>query len=161
MKVFNFSRGEKVFLVVVFAILLAFMTYQFQISLRKGRDFQRKQDVRDIFNDIEKFEGQFGYLPMSLNGKIVGCRPQLKGSSTIIFSPCEWGESEAYFGKLPQDPYYNKGWSYYFISDGRRFQVYASLEGKTEAEYDPEIEAKGIKCGERICNFGLFSDKMR
>jgi type II secretory pathway pseudopilin PulG len=161
MKIFGFTKGEKIFLIVLLSILLSVMLYQFQISLRKSRDSQRKQDVRDIFDDIGKFEGQFGYLPHSADGKIIGCKPQLKGISSIIFSPCEWGDGEDYFGRLPKDPFSDKGWSYLFVSDGRQFQVYASLEGKSEAEYDPKIEAEGLKCGTKICNFGLSSANIK
>jgi predicted HNH restriction endonuclease len=55
---------------------------------------------------------------------------------------------------LPRDPDYKKGAAYLYLSDGVRYQIYASMEGKDEAEIDPKIIARGLMCGNRVCNIG-------
>ena len=55
---------------------------------------------------------------------------------------------------LPRDPDWKKGLVYVYISNGRRFQILASLEGRDEDEYSPRIEERNIKCGLKLCNFG-------
>ena len=55
---------------------------------------------------------------------------------------------------MPQDPSFKKGASYFFVSDGRKYKFYISLEGKDEAEYTPTIALMNLHCGTKICNYG-------
>ena len=59
---------------------------------------------------------------------------------------------------MPRDPLYNKGNSYKYISDGKSYEIYISLEGKDEAEYTPQIAAKYLQCGTKICNYGRVQE---
>ena len=55
---------------------------------------------------------------------------------------------------LPREPYWQKGVSYLYLSDGARFQVFAAMEGKSEPEVDVKIIAKNLYCGSSVCNVG-------
>jgi hypothetical protein len=86
------------------------------------------------------------------------------GRLVVNFIPCDWGvdaitdvtqdNGKLYMPLLPRDPDYKKGAEYHYISDGVRFQIYVSLEGKDEAEYDTKIIARNLSCGNLVCNAG-------
>jgi hypothetical protein len=55
---------------------------------------------------------------------------------------------------LPNDPQEDRGLTYFYVSNGKRYQVFASLERTDQDEYDPKVLARNINCGVRTCNFG-------
>jgi general secretion pathway protein G len=59
---------------------------------------------------------------------------------------------------IPPDPHSKSGTTYVYLSDGNRYQIFAALEGADEAEYDAKIAARGIMCGNKICNMGLSNN---
>lgn len=144
---------------IILALIFLASLYNFKIALRRSRDAQRKADIRAVTDALNKYQSDFGFLPESQDNKIKACAP--------AFSVCEWGKSgiydlsdasyPPYIKILPIDPDSKKGASYYYSGNGRRFQVLAALEGKDEPEYDAKIEARGVFCGSRICNYGLSS----
>jgi len=153
----GFNRSEAI---GVFVILLSIITLTFfnmQSSLKKGRDATRKDDVRDIFDALIAYGIDNNSFPPSSNGQIVACPS----------GPCKWGvdpleaflaqSREPYLEKLPPDPQNSAGVKYHYISTQRRFQIFGSFEDDRWDEYSPEIEALGISCGTRTCNFGRAS----
>lgn len=151
------TRNETVSIFVILLLIFSASLYNFKIAVRRSRDVQRKVDVRTIVDAISKYQDDFGFLPASESGKIIACAP--------AFSICRWGEDgifdlsdpsyPPYLAKLPIDPDSKKAVEYYYEAGEKKFQVLASLEGKDEPEYDEKIEARGIACGSKICNFGL------
>ncbi len=75
---------------------------------------------------------------------------------------CEWGKDQflslatggVFISILPRDPDWQRGVNYYYISDGVRYQLFASMEGRDEAEVDANIISEGVNCGNRLCNVG-------
>ena len=65
----------------------------------------------------------------------------------------------SYLERIPSDPKHDEGARYYYVSNGRRFQIYASLEGRDEDEFSEAILARNLPCGKEICNFGLAYGK--
>lgn len=176
-----FSKNELIATSIIL-ILIALVSFRnFQISLRRARDAQRKADIGSISNGIHKYSEDFGFFPPSSeDGRIIACKRDekisledvdenlpLEEKLKIVFRPCNWGEDPlrdatdleypAYIDKLPVDPNFDEGRTYRYISNLKRFQLYASLEGEDEAEYDVEIVERGLSCGEYICNFGRSS----
>jgi Tfp pilus assembly protein PilE len=80
------TKIEKTALVIIFAALFGLMSISYGNSLRKARDVQRKSDIQDIANALEKFQKVFSYYPQSVNGKIVGCNPQKDTTGGINLS---------------------------------------------------------------------------
>lgn len=88
----------------------------------------------------------------------------MRGNLLIDFIPCEWGKDglfdpvdasrPAYINPLPDDPQEALGLTYIYVSNGKRYQIFGSLEDNSQAEYDKKIVARNISCGTRICNFG-------
>lgn len=169
----RFSKSEIKAVVVILLGIFVLSLFNFRVSLRRARDSQRKSDNNTIYVGLSGYFDDFGHFPFSSpDGKIIACKgPDTKldpvTNTVINLIPCEWGEDSLrdvmdlsypeYVKTLPADVQFKKGAYYLYISNGSRFQLYAALEGKTEAEYDPKIVARGLKCGSRICNFGKAS----
>ena len=165
-----FTKKEFFGIALILTVILGFMVFNFNVSERKARDVQRKQDVRDISDALESFRGDIGSYPASENGKIIACDSGKKDSlGKVIPRTCRWGEdsltdvtgfkSTRYMERISVDPKNSEGVDYYYISDGRFFQLFAALESSAEAEYDPAIAARGLICGNKTCNFGLASGR--
>ncbi|MBP7118883.1 type II secretion system protein GspG [Candidatus Woesebacteria bacterium] len=151
----NIKKREAI-AVFFFLALIMFATYvNLQNSFRKSRDAQRLGDVQTVANALEVYFKDMGEYPASDNGKIVGC------GSFKALTTCEWGEvfHEEYLRNLPRDPQFKDGASYRYVSDGNRFQLYASLESSSEPEFNERVIDLSLSCGNRICNFGRASGK--
>ncbi len=157
-----FDKKEMLIVGSVLVIISVLSFYNLKISLRRARDFQRKDDIGIISNGIFLFKEDFGfYPPSSPDGKILACKKE------GIDTPCDWGWdslsdiSDAsyapYIKTIPADPSHGEGRSYLYISTLDNFQILASLEGKDEAEYVKAVEDRGLKCGKFICNIGKGS----
>ena len=179
MEIRSFTREEKKMLLIVGLVLLVFAFLNFRISLRKARDVQRKADVNSMVGALEKYHEDFGfYPPSSEDGRIVLCEKEggreiledtsstlpLKERMLLAFYPCDWSVDSfrdiyddsysPYLDILPHDPRSGEGGSYLYVSDTRFFQLYGSLEGKKEPEFDKAIQDLNLNCGAGICNFG-------
>lgn len=160
----GFSQKEIRVLALILLMLLIFLVPNLLISLRKRRDAQRKADIRDINQAVEAFVDENGFVPRSENGQIVACDGQIDQEGVLTFRPCQWGieswprldpDKPLYLERIPSDPQHDQGARYYFVSNGKHYQLFAGLEGKKEAEFDSRIESRQLPCGTRICNFGL------
>ncbi len=156
----KFTKTETKNLIIIFLILFVITEYNLLISLRRGRDDVRKNDISAIENSLDTYLQKYKSYPLSTaDGKIIGCfesSPQIdeKSGSPTNAVVCDWGKSK-FEGEnfMPQDPSFEKGASYYYVSDGREFDIFISLEGKDEAEYTQVIADKRLQCGTRICNY--------
>jgi len=166
--IFGFSKSEGRAVTIILASLVIISSLNLVVSLRRSRDVQRKADVRLIINLVEGYQKEFGFLPLSKDGK-----PYVKTGelfdNVAVYEVCQWGyeclpdlgeqSSPAYLGRLPVDPDNSDGVGYYMISNGRRVQVYAALEGHDEYGYDPKIIARNLACGNKICNYGIATNE--
>ena len=173
MKFFTKEELKKIGLILL--VLLAISFFNFRGSLTKARDAQRNSDITFIREKLEEYQSEVGYFPPAGgDGRIYAC----KGEGTVINlefkrleNPiaCKWGEDSLinYFSdtpkiileRFPVDPQNNDGVRYIYKSSQSRFQIYASLEGKDEGEFNQKIANLKIKCGSRVCNFGkAFGD---
>lgn len=166
--------------IILFFIFLASFT-NFRVALRRARDAQRRADLGVISNALLKFQADFGFFPLnSDDGKIKACKPDnfqellREASSKEPFDtgtylkglkPCEWGEDSLrdlsddtylpYLSTIPRDSRWDKGISYRYLSNERRFQIYTHLEGEeSEIGYNQGIVKRQLNCGEEICNYG-------
>jgi hypothetical protein len=169
-----FRRNEILGIGIILLALVIITFFNFRISLRRTRDTQRKEALGIMVDGLVLYKKQFGFFPLSSDdGKMLAC----KGPETQInhltrkitnFVACEWGKDSLanlfdpnyplFLKVIPNDPTADKGFSYYYASNGKRFQIYGSLEGSDEDEYDPKIMSRGLKCGSQICNFGQAYD---
>lgn len=171
-----FSKSELIIITTVLLVVGIVSYFNMQVSLRRARDFQRKEDIVNLTTDIEFFKERWHFYPLSEEGRIMACANDntVKDYKENHFSrtslvPCNWyvdtffnpeipGEEKiSYQPIIPGDPETGQGKSYFYLSTGEHFQMLAHLEGKDEPEYDKKIEERNIKCGNQICNFGRSS----
>jgi type II secretory pathway pseudopilin PulG len=165
-----FSRSEKISLVVIFAVLIIVSIPNFLISLRRARDQVRRDDLGALQKVLGEYLADFRSYPLaSADNLILNCISpgeipvqNEKGQWKFNALSCRWGEDafvnqvtkRVYMSTLPRDPKYEEGARYLYLSDGDRYQIYAAMEGKDEAEIDPDIVARNLACGSKICNVG-------
>lgn len=152
-----------------------------KISERKARDFQRRDDLTQIFNALHRFHDDFGFFPPSQDGKILACKGErfnealrgvdIKDESKRLevylanLVPCEWGQDALrdlsddnylpYIKVLPSDNFKGGKYAYYYLSNKRVFQLYAYLEGgSSEIGFKEKILDRGLPCGGSFCNYG-------
>ena len=142
-----------IFLVVLVVIVLTYVNLS--AALLRSRDLQRRNDIQAIADGlIAYFEDFSSYPQSSVDGKIMACN-----------GPCEWGKDPLrdindpdyppYISTLPADPQSATGASFYYLSSGRVFQLFTSLEGGVTAEeYNAEIAQRNLPCGNRVCSYG-------
>lgn len=167
-----FSRPEIRAVALIFLVLIAVSIPNFMISLRRARDQVRKDDMGGLQKQLGEYLADFGTFPAaSDDGRIVACKKpgdtvevDKMGKLIVNFIPCDWGKdalvnltpgsNKIYIPLLPREPDYQKGVSYRYLSDGQHAQILVALEGKDEPEYDEKIIARGVMCGNVVCNAG-------
>lgn len=157
----KFTRFETTIIASILFVLFLVSTYNLSLSRRRGRDSIRKDDISAIENSLDTYLQKYKIYPLATeDGKIIGCfesGPQIdeKTSHPINTIVCEWGKSKFEgVNFMPNDPQYEEGARYKYVSDGRKYKIYISLEGKDEAEYTKQIEDMHLQCGTKICNYG-------
>lgn len=166
----SFTKIETISLAAIFLILIAVAVPNFIVSMMKSRDQIRRDDMGSINHALDAYLADFENLPVSSpDGRIMACLksgdvPHKDKTGKMVFDylPCDWGKDafvnqftgRVYLPILPNDPNYQKGVKYLYLSDGNRFQVFASEENRKEVEIDPKIVARNLSCGSRICNMG-------
>jgi type II secretory pathway pseudopilin PulG len=165
----GFSKGESLAVAIILTVLVGATLLNLRVAQRRARDEQRKSDVRNISDGLAKYYNDFAFYPLaSGDGRILSCGKYVPPNTTDFnFRPCVWGDDSIvdltdpnyppYVAHLPADPQSQDGVNYLYISNGKRFQILASLEGTDEVGYDPKIVARNLKCGKNICNFGIAS----
>jgi hypothetical protein len=165
LNVLGFSTKELRLVVLTLFFIIALTFLNLRTSLRKGRDAQRKDDVRAIYDALMKYQNDFGFFPPSTpDGKIEACKGENNSLGIPAFRACDWyvdplrdifDESyPPYLATIPGDPRQGQGRSYFYISSSRHFQIFASFESSGEDEYSPQIASRNLNCGKYICNFG-------
>lgn len=157
MKLFAFTKEESIWVIIILSSLFIVSFFNYRIAERKARDSQRKSDLRTISNALEAFYVEFGLFPKSAESKILACNAAIDQEGNWHFEPCIWGKDIIFSINLPIEPQSAQGASYNYQSNQKRYQLYASLEGNDEDEYNPKIEERNLNCGASVCNFGLSS----
>lgn len=156
----RFSTKELIGLTIIFTCLGLAVFVNMRISLRKSRDAQRRGDMRTMQSALTAFQDRYGYYPDSKDGGVIGCESgALDENGKPIFRVCEWGWDKLAGVSLPTDPNTSDGLRYRYESVREYFQVFASLEGHDDEEYNPKVEKRGLWCGTKVCNFGLSNDE--
>lgn len=163
----GFTLVEVLVVIAILGILAAVGLASFTSSQMKGRDSQRKSDLKQISNALEIYYNDYNRYPTSSNGKIAGCPVS---SSTV----CDWGIGQFTDGKtiylktVPKDP---TTLNYYYrtVTVGgaanQGFQLYAKLENSQDLNAcigndcgEHTDLPSDVTCGSDVtCNFAITS----
>ncbi len=155
-----FSKIEAKSILIILIVLSVVVFINMQVSLRRGRDSIRKNDISYIQKALDTYYQKYRVYPKSTDdGRIIGCfNEEVAFDATrlpINVTICEWGKSSFEEIKtMPRDPRADRGTNYRYISNGIGYSFYVALEGKDEAEYTVSVEKQNLQCGNQICNYG-------
>ena len=154
----GFTLIELLVAMSILAILSTIAMASFRSTQMRGRDVQRKSDLKQISNALEMYYNDKKMYPGSnVAGQILGC------PSAPVAAACVWGAegttsefkdaNTTYFKKLPKDP---SAFNYFYhtLNSNKSYQIYAYLENTEDKNLIPGIT---ILCGDENCNFAVFS----
>lgn len=154
-----FTLIELLIVLTIMGILAGLGFANFRTSQLKGRDAQRKQDLKQLANALELyFSDHKSYPSSNIAGSILGCPST---TNTV----CSWGDSSisdtntVYIVTVPKDPNTNYNYWYIASSDGSKYQLFSRLENSQDPDINLDIEAKLLSCGpgSLYCNYGVSS----
>lgn len=135
----GFTLLELLLVIALIAILSTFVIATGRESFKRGRDTQRKSDIKNVASALDIFYSDYGIYPASDGaGAILACPYSAITSSG---TPCVWGTSEfsddqgtIYFNRLPTDP--DESQSYYYEPSATQdsFVIYTDLEIEGDAD---------------------------
>ncbi len=151
----NFNKGFTLMELIVVMAILAIVTVglygNFTSSQKKGRDAQRKSDLKQVQNALETYANDHnGLYPDDDSGTIAGL---------------DWGAEfydpdnadTIYMKVLPEDP---RGIDYLYrvSSDNTQYQLYACLENDLDPEYNAYEGTNCNGCASGgVCTYGVSS----
>jgi hypothetical protein len=151
-------------------------------SYQRMRDQQRNLDLGSLEVGLRQYQSDYGSYPLSDDrGLIIACAGETTGyakdeAGQMIWAPgaqkptlknlvaCEWGKdylgdatdtsAPRYVSVLPKDSLSEKGLVYWYVSDGKTFQLYAHFEITKVVGFDRKLTTK---CGTKRCNIKRVS----
>jgi len=169
----GFTLVELLVVMAILGILVTLIGGAFVSAQMRGRDAQRKSDLKQIANALELFYNDYGHYPDADEaGRIIAC-PYDEGAVPGI---CNWGvgkfvdmyydgesstEKTVYFRELPEDIV--NGYGYYYRNPGsnnKKFQLFARLENSEDQDCiggDCANTTPSYTCGTLVCNFSITS----
>lgn len=138
----GFTLVELLVVISIIGILSTLILANFNAARERGRDAQRKSDLRNIQTALRLFYNDIGRYPTSENGNIIGCF-----SNSPVYRACTWGEqwkdpvnnSTVYMSTLPKDPLNtstNLVQYYYTWVDSDNYILQTCLENKSDTVCD-------------------------
>lgn len=119
----GFTLIELLVVIGIISILIAFLMANFVGVRQRGRDGQRKSDLRQIQTALELYRSDNGVYP--LTAAFPACGSSLMGTGAT---------PPTYMKKIPCDP--TSAGSYSYTSDGNTYTLYACLENANDKEKD-------------------------
>lgn len=159
-RLFGFTLVELLVVMAIIGVLVTIAGGGFRLSQVRGRDTQRKSDLKQIANALELYYSDYGAYPDSSSGMIAACGGSL--------APCSWGAGEFtdgktfYFKVVPKDPSASQSF-YYRVPDAplnQKFQLFAALENPEDPDClggDCSAPPVAYACGGETCNFSITS----
>jgi type II secretion system protein G len=169
----GFTLVELLVVITILGVLATIGLVAFASAQMRGRDSQRKSDLKQLSNALEVFSSDYGKYPPGSGGLISGCQYNpVNGTG----GACSWGGGPfwdgktTYFETLPKDPSSGSSYYYQIVDSGtnQKFQLFAHLEntqdpncllGSTDKPSctSPVDVPSGVTCGSGNCNFAITS----
>lgn len=145
-KSFGFTLIELLVVIAILGILSTIAIGNFRSSQIRGRDVQRKSDLKQISTGLEIYYNDHGqYPPANGSGQIMGC-PATTGA-------CTWGESEfsdsrtVFIKVLQTDPAGGDNYCYKTYDSHTKYKIYARLENPKDQDCMAGTCATAVACG--------------
>lgn len=128
----------------------------FRTAQMRGRDTQRKSDLKQISNAFELYYQDKNMYPMASGTNIQACLPS-------GLTSCTWGSGELsdtktiYMKIVPGDPTGGCPYIYKVSSTGKSYQLFAYLENTQDKNINSNIT---ITCGSNKYNFSITSSNV-
>lgn len=149
----GFTLIELLIVVAIISILSTLLMVNFIAVRQRGRDAQRKSDLREIQSALELYRADKDNYPAANTDNTIGISCNGK---TQITGDSNCPSSNIYMQKVPQDPsgssYYNQG-KYYYSTDQTNYTLAACVENTNDT--DPNICTTGSVAGVPSCPSGL------
>jgi general secretion pathway protein G len=120
----GFTLIELLIVVVIIGILSTLLMTNFVGVRQRGRDAQRKSDLRQIQAALELYRADQGLYPETSIFSAFSCNP----SSSLAVG------SNTYMQKIPCDPVSKSLYNY--VSDGTTYTIIACLENLNDQQKD-------------------------
>lgn len=125
----GFTLVELLVVVSLVGILATLVLANLNSARQRGRDAQRKSDLKNIATALRLYYNDYGTYPNSSSGKIMGCG--VNGNTE-----CSWGGaftagSNTYMSVLPNDPLSGQDYRYTY-SDSENYTLEACLENESD-----------------------------
>jgi len=137
----GFTLIELLVVVALIGVLATLVLANLNAARQRGRDAQRKSDLRNIQTALRLYYNDYGKYPANMAGNIAGCGT---GGTNI----CIWGEpfeadGNTYMSTLPRDPirYYQ-----YTQIDADTYTLKACLENKSDEKCEPTGDPANSWC---------------
>jgi len=127
----GFTLIELLIVISILGVLASIALVSFVSAQQRGRDVQRKSDLKQILSALELFYSDYGKYPgASATGLILAC-------SSTTPTACAWGGTVAfsdtkttYMKFMPEDPSSSQKYFYRIVDspDNQKYQLYARLE---------------------------------
>lgn len=155
----GFTLVELLVVMSIIGILVAIVAGNFRNAQIRGRDAQRKSDLKQLTSSLELFYADYGKYPSETSGLLAACpyNPALSTGTS-----CSWGGDEmtdgktVYFKEMPADPSTDASYRYRIVpgSSNQKYQLFARLENSL----DKDIITTVYTCGSAgTCNLALTS----
>ncbi|AKM83449.1 MAG: pilin domain-containing protein, general secretion pathway protein G [Candidatus Woesebacteria bacterium GW2011_GWF1_31_35] len=155
-----FTLVELLVVMAIIGVLAALAVGSFRTAQMRGRDAQRKSDLKQISNSLELFYADYGKYPSDVTGRIAGCpyNPALSTGTSCTWGISEFSDSKTvYFKILPIDPTSPTTEYIYGLvnSSNQKYRLFARLENPKDQNIDSSIT---VICGSgKLCNFAVTS----
>ncbi|HLD92108.1 MAG TPA: prepilin-type N-terminal cleavage/methylation domain-containing protein [Patescibacteria group bacterium] len=145
----GFTLIELLVVMAIIGVLVALGAGNFRTAQMRGRDTQRKSDLKNVSNALELYYSDYKKYPDDLD--LTSGTAEFTDSKTI------------YFKTLPKDPSRNGSYRYvYRIVDvgppatNQKYQLFAHLENTEDQDLNLDITIAGCG-GTGPCNFAITS----
>ncbi|MFC1625467.1 type II secretion system protein [Patescibacteria group bacterium] len=161
----GFTLVELLVVMAILGILVTLVAGTFRNSQIRGRDVQRKSDIKQISNALELFYSDYGKYPDSSSGLIAACP---YNPTTESGAACTWGSGEftdsktIYFKTVPADPADDFVYNYRVVDSpfNQKYQLFARIENPEDINClggDCAASPVTYSCGSFVCNFAQTS----
>lgn len=152
-KIFNptkslgFTLIELLVVMAIIGVLVALGAGNFRTAQMRGRDVQRKSDLKNVSNALELYYSDYKKYPNVADLDLTLGTAEFTDGKTV------------YFKTLPKDPSRNGTYSYVYRIvdiDNQKFQLFAHLENPEDQDLNSDITVIGCG-GVGPCNFAITS----